>query len=60
MTALKDKFLKYSEAQRVAEHSLFVHGVQSEITIRAFDKANEIKRELLIDLDKVDREIYES
>jgi len=53
---LKYLFLNYTELQLAAEHALRTFGETSDEVIEAFEKANDLKRQLLNELEKIDSE----
>ena len=44
---LKEKFLSYVEMQRSANDCKDAYGIESEKTKEAYEKANQLKREIL-------------
>jgi len=48
---LKEKFLSYVEMQRSANDHKIVHGPDDIRTVEAYQKANEMKRKFLIQLE---------
>lgn len=55
--SLKNKFLKYCELQRSAQNYREVHGTDDPRTVDAYQRANEIKREVLNLIDKYEPEL---
>lgn len=53
--SLKSLFLKYVETQRSAEEWKSVLGTSNDKTISAFEEANSYKRQILDELEKMEK-----
>lgn len=51
---LKESFLAYVELQRAANAAREAYGINDERTVKAYDRANEMKRSLIVALEKVE------
>ena len=49
---LKDKFIKFCELQKAANLERSLKGPESRDTIAAYERANQLKREILEGLDE--------
>lgn len=49
---LKDKFIKFCELQNTANLERSLKGTESRDTIAAYERANQLKREILEELDE--------
>lgn len=54
--SLKSKFLMYVEVQRGARHTREVHGPDAIATVEAYQKANQLKREVLTMIEDLERQ----
>jgi len=55
---LKEKFLRYCEMQRSANESKIIIGHNSPQTIEAYEKANDMKREVLEMIEKYESNLH--
>jgi len=49
---LKDKFIKFCEIQKAANHERSIKGHEHRDTIKVYERANQLKREILEELDE--------
>lgn len=52
--SLKEKFLTYVEMQRSARNYREVHGVDNPKTVDAYQRANQVKREVINMIDELE------
>ena len=53
--SLRDKFISFTEAARNAEQLLHQQGPADPNTVKAFEYANELKREVLDRMEELER-----
>lgn len=57
--SIKSLFLKYVELQQCANDYKMSSGAHNQSTIDAYTKANAVKREILLELEKLEQVINE-
>lgn len=55
--SIKDRFLKYVELQRNANDYRIAHGASDIRTVEAYQKANEVKRTVLSEIEELEYRI---